>query len=343
VLVAGDVLDTSTRTIFDLIAKESPAKYDMAVFGKWHLGGNRGDIKHVMDMRVPNYKGFLGAQVTDYFNWTAWDGDTGASSQVTTYTTTTLTDWAVDFIKKHEASRPQDPWFVYVPYNAAHAPFQVPPANLVPGGIGELQAGSRSPTVAVYKKIIQALDTEVGRLLQNVDLTRTLVIYLGDNGTPANVKDKGAGVRGSKTSTYEGGARVPLVASGVGVTRTGREKALVNGTDIFATIAAAAGIPVTHVNDGYNLVPLFSDAKASSGRKYGLTEFCSGQVARFALRDNKYKLFFDNADGWALFDLLDDPSEKNNVYDKPGVAAAQKELSAELARMKASATKGCFR
>ena len=342
VLVAGDVLAPATTTIFDYIQKESPAKYGMAVFGKWHLGGNGGSIQHVRDMRVPNFRGFLGAQIADYFNWTAWDGNTGTSAPVATYATTALTDWAIEFITTHEATRKDDPWFVYVPYNAAHAPFQVPPRNLHSVKVGNLQPGARSPTMPVYQAIIQALDTELGRLLARVDLKNTLVIYIGDNGTPANVKDGETGVRGSKTSTYEGGARVPMVVAGAGVTRTGREAALIDGVDLYATIAAAAGISVTRANDGYSLRPLFSQADASTGRTYSFTEFCNRNVARLAIRDREHKLHFDSASGWSLFDLLKDPVEQNNVYDRPASAAIQARLRAELNRLKASSSKGCF-
>ena len=194
----------------------------------------------------------------------------------------------------------------------------------------------------VYKAMIQALDTEIGRLLKNVDLKNTIVIYIGDNGTPANVKDEGSGVRGSKTSTWEGGAKVPMIVAGAGVTRKGREAALVNGVDLYATIAAAAGIPITRANDGYSIVPLFTDAGASTGRNYAFTEFCTGNVARFAIRDREYKLIFDDSVGWGLFDLLEDPRETNNMYDKPAFAAVQVRLKAELDKLKASATRGCF-
>jgi arylsulfatase A-like enzyme len=343
VLVAGDVLNTSTTTIWDYIRKESPAKYDMAVFGKWHLGGNQGAIKHVQDMRVPNFKGFLGAQVTNYYDWVAWDSS-GASTRVTTYTTTALTDWAIEFITKHEVARPQDPWFVYLPYNAAHAPFQVPPVGLHAIDVGGLQPGARGRgSVPVYKAIIQSLDTEIGRLLKHVDLKNTLVIYIGDNGTPADVKDQAAGVRGSKTSVWEGGAKVPLVIAGAGVTRTGREPALVNGVDVYATVAAVAGIPVTRANDGYSIVPLFTQAGASTGRTFGFTEFCTGAASRYAIRDREYKLVFDNTSGWGLFDLRKDQLEANNLYDTPAVAGEQSKLAGELAKLKASATKGCFK
>jgi arylsulfatase A-like enzyme len=314
----------------------------MAVFGKWHLGGNAGGVQHVIDMRVPNFRGFLGAQISDYYNWTAWDS-TGKSSTVTTYTTTALTDWAIEFIKNHEATRPQDPWFVYVPYNAAHTPNQVPPTNLYSIDVGALQPGARGgSSVPVYKAMMQALDTEMGRLLKSVDLTKTLVIYVGDNGTPANVKDAGSGVRGSKTSTWEGGAKVPMVMAGAGVKRQGREPALVNGVDIYATIAAAAGIPIKKVNDGYSILPLLSDPKASTGRDYAFTEFCTGNVARYAIRDREYKLIFDNAVGWGLYDLLEDPTESKNLYNNPSYSAQQAKLQTELNKLKASANKGCF-
>ena len=193
VLTAGDVLAPSTATIWDYIRKTSPATYDMAVFGKWASGRQRRRHRARQEHPCAQLSGLLGAQVSDYFNWTAWDRNTGRSSQITTYTTTALTDWAIDFIKKHDAARPQDPWFLYLPYNAPHAPFQVPPGNLHAGNVEGRKPGTRSPTVPVYQAMIQALDTEIGRVLQHVDLKNTLVLYIGDNGTPANVKDSPAG------------------------------------------------------------------------------------------------------------------------------------------------------
>ncbi len=344
VLTAGDVLPPDTTMLWDYINQRSPAKYDMAVFGKWHLGGNGGDIQHVQAMRAPNFRGILGVGVSDYFKWTAWDGNTGTSQEMTTYSTTALTDWAIDFIEKHKAARPQDPWFVYLPYNAAHSPFQVPPANLHSVDVGGLAPGAKENSVPVYKAMIQALDTEIGRLLQHVDLNKTLVIYLGDNGTQSNVKDEGSKVRGSKISAWEGGARVPLTVAGAGVTRTGRESALVNGTDMFATIASAAGIRVSHVNDSYDITPLFRSARVSSGRRFAFTELCAGNSARFAVRDLTHKLIFDKKDGWGLYNLAADQIEQNNLYEAGSneAKAGRARLEAALHDLKASATGGCF-
>lgn len=344
VLTAGDVLAPETTMLWDYLNARSPARYDMAVFGKWHLGGNGGDIQHVQAMRAPNFRGILGVGVSDYFKWTAWDGATGTSAEMTTYSTTVLTDWAIEFIERHKAARPQDPWFVYLPYNAAHAPFQVPPANLHSVDVGDLAPGDKANSVPVYKAMIQALDTEIGRLLQHVDLRNTLVIYLGDNGTQSNVKDEGSKVRGSKISAWEGGAKVPLTVAGAGVTRIGREPALVNGTDLFATIASAAGIPVSHVNDSYDISPLFSNAKVSSGRRFGFTELCSANASRYAVRDMNYKLIYDNKDGWGLYNLAADQGEQHNLYDAdmPDVKAARTALKDALGHIKDAATGGCF-
>jgi arylsulfatase A-like enzyme len=341
VLVAGDILDPSITTIWEYLRKESPAKYDVGLFGKFHLGGNGNNAQHMIDMHLPQFRGFLGAQIQDYYKWNSWD-ETGKATEITTYSTTAITDWGVDFIKKHNETRPQDPWFLYMPYNAAHAPFQVPPENLHTQKLGDLKPGDRSATVPVYKAMIEALDTEIGRLLKSVDLSKTLVIYIGDNGTPSNVKDEDAKVRNSKTSVYEGGARVSMVIAGAGVTRTGREPALVNGVDLYATMAATAGIPITRANDGYSLVPLLSNATASSGREFSLTEFCTAAAKRYAVRDRQYKLLFDNKDGWAMFDLGEDLSETNNVYGKPAYAVPQARLQKEIDRTKAAESKGCF-
>ncbi len=155
------------RTIWDYIGKESPAKYDMAVFGKWHLGGNTGEIQHVQNMRVPNFRGFLGAQVPDYYNWTAWDGNTGTAAPMTTYSTTALTNWAIDFIRWHEDRTPAGP---VVPVPALQRR-----ARALPGAAGRIcspwtsadwRPARAPPSVPVFKAMIQALDVEIGRLLQ---------------------------------------------------------------------------------------------------------------------------------------------------------------------------------
>ncbi len=339
VTIAGDVLPTTTTSLFEYIASESPAEYGMGVFGKWHLGGNAGAIQHVRDTGVPVFKGFLGAQISNYFDWMALD-ITGAASRVTTYASTAITNFAVDFIR--DQRRYDSPWFAYVAYNAAHSPYQVPPLNLHTVDVGGRNPGVTSNTVPVYQAMIQALDSEVGRLLAEIDLEDTVVIYIGDNGTPDNVKDTGTGVRGAKQSVYEGGVRVPMVIAGPGV-RTGVERGLTVSTDLFATIAALAGISVARVHDSFSLVPVLRRANASSGRQFSFTEHCGLGARRYAIRNTRHKLLFDNqSGGWALYDLVTDPLETTNRYDDPELATVRATLNAEIESLKSRATAGCF-
>jgi hypothetical protein len=99
---------------------------------------------------------------------------------------------------------------------------------------------------------------------------------------------------------------------------------------------------VKHVNDGYNLLPLFSNPRAKSGRDYALTEFCTARASRFAIRDLDYKLIFDTATGWGLYNLRDDQMEAQNLYGTPAARKVQAKLQSALDKVKRKASKGCF-
>jgi arylsulfatase A-like enzyme len=339
VLTAGDVLPSSTTTLFEYLAARSTSRYNMAVLGKWHLGGRTG-IQHVRDAGVPIFHGFLEAQIGDYFRWNIAHLD-GTTTPTTTYATTAITDLAIDFLDQHHRTRPNDPWFAYVAYNAPHAPNQVPPTSLHRVDVGGLAPGTRSNSRAVYQAMLHAMDTEIGRLLDKVDLSRTLVIFLGDNGTPERMKTEERMFRGGKTEVFEGGVRVPLIVAGAGVTRRGRDASLVVSTDLFATIGVAAGVSQRVIGDSFGLQPLLVASPTASGRTHAFTELCNNRVARFAIRDLHYKLSYDSG-VWALFDLRSDPGERTNMYGSAPTLTAQHALERELAAIRATATAGCF-
>lgn len=343
VTTAGDVLPTSTVSVFDRITAESPANYSQALFGKYHLAGNSStNLQHVRDLGLSVFRGYMGHSINNPYTWTAVDLN-GPSVAFNTFATTVLTDFAVDFFRNHETTRANDPWFVIQSHSGVHEfSNYVPPPELHSVDLGGLQPGQLSNTVLNYKALIQSLDTEIGRALAEVDLEKTTVIFIGDNGTIPSVKDSGSGVRDSKRSVYEGGIRVPLIIAGAGVTRRGRENALVTSTDLYATILSLAGLPVSHVNNSYSLKPLLTDADATSGRTHSFTELCSGtNTRRYAIRDLQYKLLVDgNQRG--LYDLVADPLEANNLYLSEAHAEIRAGLEAEIAELKAEATAGCF-
>lgn len=358
----GAVLPTDTVTIFDRITAESPS-YAQGFFGKYHLGGGNIDpkanvaysgaaaiLQHVRDIGVPYFKGILGGGLTDYFSWNVYDSN-GPAEPTTTYSTTKLTDLAIDFIHNREQTKPNDPWFIYQAYNAPHAangannPFEVPPPELHHvdlSSVGNPKPGTLATNIPVYKANIQALDTELGRLIGAVDLEKTVVIFIGDNGTPGPVKDTNAKIRGSKGSAYEGGVRVPLIVKGAGVTRHGRTDDLVVSSDLYATILSLTGIDVSHVNNSYSIKPLLSDAAGSSGRTHSFSETSSNASnRRYALKDTRYKLV-SNVGKRELYDLLADPLETTDLYASVAHTAVRASLEAEIDNLAADASPGYF-
>src|SRR6478736_542128 len=358
----GAVLPTDTVTLFDRITAESPS-YGQSFFGKYHLGGGNIDpkangafadapkiLQHVRDLGIPNFQGILGGGLTDYFSWNIYNIN-GPAVPTTTYSTTKLTDLAIDYIHNQESTQPTNPWFVYQAYNAPHAangannPFEVPPPELHSvdlSTVGSPKPGTYATNIPVYKANIQALDTELGRLLKAVDLEKTVVIFIGDNGTPGPVKDTNSKIRGSKGSAYEGGVRVPLVIAGAGVTRKGRTDDLAVSSDLYATILSLTGINVSQVNNSYSLKPLLSDKTGTSGRTVSFSESSSGTSNRvYGLKDKRFKIV-SNLKKRELYDLVADPLEKTDLYANPAYAAVRATLEAEIDKLNADAKPGYF-
>jgi arylsulfatase A-like enzyme len=362
VTTVGNVLPTSTVTLFDRITSESP-DYAQAFFGKYHLGGGSIDprpggaypvasdiLQHVRDLGITTFRGILGGGLADYFNWTAYDIN-GPSLAKTEFATSVLTDYAIDYIHEHEANSPDKPWFIYQAYNQPHAanggssPYQVPPAELHRvdlSSVGNPPAGTYATNVPVYQANIQTVDTEIGRLLKEVDLENTVVIFVGDNGTPSPVKDTGSGLRDAKGSVYEGGLRVPLVVAGAGVTRRGREESLFVTTDLYASILSLAGVPVSQVNNSYSFKPVLSDEAATNGRTHSFSEVSNGSNnRRWAIKDTRFKLVNNNR-VWELYDLTADPLETTNLHASEAHAAVLSTLHAEVTALKSEAPAGYF-
>jgi arylsulfatase B len=362
VTTVGNVLPTSTVTLFDRLTQESPG-YEQAFFGKYHVGGGSIDpragvvypgvpqiLQHARDIGLTNFRGILGGAIVDYFDWVTYD-IAGPQLNNTTYATTALTDYAIDYIHHHESARPSEPWFLYQAYNAPHAanggnsPYQVPPPELHSvdlSAVGNPVTGAYDTNIPIYQADIQALDTELGRLLATVDLEKTTVIFVGDNGVPPPVKDTHTGLRDAKGSVYEGGVRVPLIVAGAGVTRRGREDDLFVTTDLYATILELTGVSVPQVNNSYSLKPLLNDETATNGRTHSFTETSTGTNSRrYALKDKRFKLV-NNLGTWELFDLVADPKEATSLYTSPAHAAVRASLQAELAKLKVDARPGYF-
>lgn len=237
--------------------------YAHANFGKWHLGGGP-DRPNAMGWS--HFSGLLSGGLGDYENWAKIEN--GIEEQVTTYSTTETVDDALAWIDEQSA-----PWLAWVAFNAPHTPFHLPPADLhrrteLSGAADDIE---QNPT-PYYEAAIEALDTEMDRLLASIDTDNTIVVFIGDNGSPAQVSRHQR--RAAKGSLQTGGIAVPLMVWGPGVV-SGRSDALVGTVDLFATLLDLAGVDPAAATDATtidarSLEPLLSGS--DGGARYLLSE-----------------------------------------------------------------------
>lgn len=305
-----DYLEPTTKTIQrHLKSTSASSDYRTAVIGKWHLGGDEAD--HPNSAGIDYYAGNLG-NIDDYFDWELTIN--GTQTHESQYHTSKLTDLAINWINDQNS-----PWFLWLAFSAPHAPFHLPPEDLhqrnLTGASDDIDANPRQ----YYLASIEAMDAEIGRLLDampEADRDNTLIIFIGDNGTPKKTLDTNVYIRPhSKGTLYGGGVRVPMLVSGAGVDRNNeRDNALINSVDIYASIAEFTGSPDNTV-DGQSFIDLFS-ASNTDARHYNYVEYVSADVSGWAVTDGIFKLI-EFADGTQEFyQLSNDWDERTNLIDQ---------------------------
>lgn len=301
-----DVLSTSEISIQKHLDNHSSG-YNHAVIGKWHLSK---DESHPNNMGINYYAGSLGGGVSSYWNWSLTEN--GQTSSSTEYTTTKFTDLAIDWINAQT-----QPWFLWLAYNAPHTPFHLPPSELhYQGSLPSDEASINTNPLPYYLAMIEAMDTEMGRLINGMsddEKENTIIIFIGDNGTPNKVAQEYGSSR-AKGSIYQGGVNVPLIVSGNGVTRINDiEDALINTTDLFATIADIAGTGTTDINDSSSFKDLFSNQGADK-RDYIYTEKgLDTDDSDYTIRNATHKYIYFQDGSEALYNLINNPLENPNL------------------------------
>jgi len=317
------IMDSETVTLQRYIKTFSAgAEYQTAVVGKWHLGGANPELSHPIDSGIDYYAGTIKGTLTDYYNWQLTEN--GATTTSTEYHTTKITDLAINWL--NEQNQQDTPWFMWLAYVAPHSPFHLPPENLhnrddLTGSDEDITNNKR----AYYLAAIEAMDSEIGRLLDALpeeERDNTLIIYIGDNGTPASVIDASVYNKShSKGSLFEGGIRVPLVVSGKGVSRANeRESALVNSSDFYATISHYIGHSVTQLNNSISFVDLFSQ-EGIGLRDYNYSEFESAEITGWTVRNHHHKLIEYDDGTQALYLLNDENNNTNDISESENLIA----------------------
>jgi len=297
------ILDTSHTSIFTKIKEQSITDYSMGLIGKWHIGGNDvNNYSHPIDSGVPYYEGLFTSQVPDYYSWTKINSD-GVEEQVDEYVTTHLTNNAISWIGNQTK-----PWFLWLAHVAPHAPFQTPPNGTY--------TTTPTDTRTTYLSMIENMDYEINRLLESMDdetLQNTVIIFIGDNGTPGSANNYWPGGH-AKSSMYEGGIRVPMIITGKSVERVNEvEASLVQATDLHATILELAGVQLLGGTDNsLSLKPALSFENQIS-KQINYTDYERDGVEYWATRNDTYKLIEDKNGGEEFYNIITDIKEEANL------------------------------
>lgn len=285
--------------------------------GKWHLSGQNGSANPEL-FGVDYYAGLIRGGVQDYYEWQLTED--GVGSMQTEYPTEVFTDLSIDWINGQSK-----PWFLWLAYNAAHTPFHVPPNEMHSQGSLPSYTDGLDP-MPYYMAAIEAIDFQVGRLLEEIpeeELDNTVIIYLGDNGSPTQVAQFPYSSNMVKGSLYQGGVNVPMFILGKGVSRTGEDNNLICSTDLFSTIANLAGVNVSEIHDSKSFKTLLSSE--SEHRAFQYSESNNGTNDVWAISNGTFKLIVNVNGNEEMYDLVNDPYEKNDLLT--GILTANEENS----------------
>lgn len=300
-------LSTSHKSIFKEIKTQSNDLYKTCVIGKWHLA-RRNNYNHPFEHGVDDFMGVFNAGVKDYYQWEKYENSKVETCN--TYATQYFTDYAIDWIKKQD-----QPWFMWLAHVAPHAPFQKPPN-------GTYNTENVNTNTGKYRAMIESLDYEIGRLLKNIPkktLKNTVIVFLGDNGTPGRMVS-GFPLRKGKGTVYQGGINVPLLISGKGVRRKNTEEdALINISDFYATFSQMVNpnvFPNNIYSDGISFKHLLNNSNAKE-RTYNFMSLGVNRrikTTAYTVRNAQYKLI-DNGESYEFYDLVADPFELKNLAE----------------------------
>lgn len=287
----------------------------LALVGKWHLGITQalGGVSAPNKMGWPHYVGSPSGDLSDYFNWTKVLN--GTSSTVMTYATTETANDAIDWLSKRKAD---EPFLLWLAFNAPHSPFHAPPSNLHHQNLAGLDPTKTAQPF--FDAAVEALDTELARVLAAAG-TNVDVIFLGDNGTEGRVVRPPIDAKKAKDTLWEGGVHVPLCAYGPSV-KTGEVSALVHTVDLHATLLQLLSAPAAG-EDSVSILPYLSDPAHAPLRSTVYTEGEAAQAMGTAtsgvtMRDDRYKLIRESTGTEWFFDLTTDPTENTNLVSKVG-------------------------
>lgn len=325
-------LPTSETTIAEML---KPAGYATGAFGKWHLGyqPEHNPVRRGFD----EYFGVLLGHA-DYYRYNYFDGtyelrDGEKPVMAEGYLTDLINQRATKFVRGHA----RQPFFLYVPYNAVHSPYQ-PPNRPLPAVTKEnMYDGTRQD----YAAMLEQIDEGVGMMLAELEkqgiLDNTLFVLSSDNGGE-RLSDNSP-LFNHKQTLWEGGIRVPCLMRWPAKLPRGKvtnQPAIT--MDLTATFLSIAGAKSDRPLDGMNLLPVLTGEQPPQERTFYWRVNRSNRYQK-AIRHGDWKYVLDGAVD-LLFNLQNDIGERHDLgyQNQPILSDLKARLKAWEQEMDASPT-----
>ena len=327
--------------------------YRCGFIGKWHVGGGNIEGSRPQDF------GFEAIAYQDE-GWSDYDPQTRRNrwhcpgpETTANYLTDALTEMGVNWITQQVRQRPDQPFFLQLAHFAVHDPFQAKADDIL--HFEQKQSrGWNGQSNAVYAAMIKTLDDSVGQIIETLDhlgiRENTVFLFVSDNGSVVlkhnEMITSATPLRGKKATLWDGGIRIPMIASWPGRWKAGTVcEEFVDITDIAPTLVEAVGLqPSAEVRrqwTGQSLRSLMDPAAPEEFKPRPLffhnpfnrpVQLKVGQPVEVmppqsAMIQNGYKLIMSHDGKLELYYLLGDPGEANDL------SRAMPERVGEMARV----------
>ncbi|MDG1891548.1 MAG: sulfatase-like hydrolase/transferase [Verrucomicrobiota bacterium] len=314
-------LDPDTTLLPEILRE---AGYHTGMIGKWHLGLESPNIPTERGFQF--FQGFLGDMMDDYYTHRRhgyhYMRRNKEAIDPVGHATDLFSQWASDYVQ--ERADFEDPFFLYLAYNAPHTPIQPPDAwfqrvKARESGITD----QRAKLVA----LIEHMDSGIGQVLASLEQSGqrqdTLVVFTSDNGGQLGVGANCGFHRGGKQDMYEGGIIVPACVVWPGRIEAGARTDLLSmSMDLFPTLCELASVHPTRAIDGVSLLPALLGEKSPHQtrdmvwvRREGNMQYQGRDY--YAFRRGDWKLLQNSPFApYELYNLRSDPMEQHNMARK---------------------------
>ena len=315
------LLRKDEKTIANIFAENN---YSTAIFGKWHLGDNypyRPEDRGFKETLVHGAGGI--GQVPDFFDNDYYD-DTymynGKPKKYKGYCTDVWFEEAMNYIENQK----NQPFFCYISTNAPHSPFYVNDSY------SDLYGGFTNVPSKEFYGMITNIDDNIGLLMNKLEdlkiADNTILIFMTDNGSAMGehkskkINPYNAGMRGKKSSEYDGGHRVPFfIRWKNGNIEAGKDiSQITSHIDVLPTLIDLCNLEDKDQTlfDGKSLVPLFNNESHRWSDRILITDSQRLQHPvkwrKSAVMSDKYRL----VNGTELYNIIDDPSQQNDIAEQ---------------------------